>query len=184
MPWPCCCRNENNGLGCSACDLQRTPLQWALTWPEFAIQYQVNGVYTDIFRMPTGTHILSQTPGGGACCWNGAGFRICTNTQGVDWIARPFVWRYSEFATEYLTANWVFEAASVTPVQMCGTLGGNNRVGRVTWSKTTLAGCRAGPYTVAVAAQDKAPMSAAGRCSQSAFLYFTQVAGNVVLDDV
>lgn len=182
MPYPCCCRQTSNGEYCDRCGVT-TPAQWALTWPEIAIQYQLNGVLTDIIRIPTGTHILSQTPGAGGCCWNGPAFKICTNTQGVDRIARLFVWRTTEINTDYLTANWTFQPATLTPTQLCGTLGGNNQVGRVRWSKATLAGCRSGPYTAAVTASEGF-ISATGWCSQSAFLYSVQTAGNAVLDDV
>lgn len=184
MPYPCCCRNENNGPGCFACDLERTPLQWTLSWPEWYVEYFSGGQYLELFRMPAGTHVMTQVEGGGVCCWSGPAFTVCTTTQGAVWTARMMLWGYQEpITTELrLTAGWQYTTR--TPAQLCGDLGGNNRLGTVSWSKTTLAGCRAGPYSVSVAGQSRAQIIIYQDCPQRGTRYFTQIAGNAVLDDV
>ena len=180
MPYPCCCRQANNGDFCVACGTT-TPSQWALTWPEFVIEKLVAGVYSDVLRVPTGTHILTQTPGTAGCCWNGAAFTICTSNQNVTYIARPYAWVTTQGAEFYLQADFLlWQPATTSPTTICGNQGGNNRTGRVSWSKTELAGCRSGPYTDAVTGTNR--ILAFNQCQLTA--YVTQSAGNAILEDV
>lgn len=181
MPYPCCCRQTNNGDFCVVCGTT-TPSQWALTWPEWAIEKLVLGVYSDLIRIPTGTHILTQTPGTAGCCWHGPAFTVCTNSQGVTYVARPYAWVTTDFTGQfYLDVNFTqYLSSAITPTRQCGTFGGNNILGAGRWSRTTLAGCRSGPYTTSIAGYTRIPSFSLCQVS----IYVTQTAGTVAIEAV
>ena len=188
MPYPCCCRQVNNGQPCNVCG-GATPAQLALTWPGWRYYYYSPFPTETLIRnVPTGTHILTQVPGSiqGGCCWAGPAFAICTDGSGRQLVDRLFVWRavktVSGTPTEFLNAGMLRQQlATTTTVSICGSLGASNTDSAVQWSKTTLAGCRSGPYTSTVAAFDGQVFPA---CQQSLATRFNQTAGAVTLNAV
>jgi len=188
MPYPCCCRQSQNGAFCYVCG-STTPTQLALTWPSWRYYYYAPFPTEKLIaQVSGGTHILSQVPGGGGCCYVGPTFAICrdafTSQQLVD---RLFVWASIKIVSgepvAFLTAGLMRQESSTIPAwEICGRLAGANRDSPTQWSKATLAGCRSGPYTGSVSASDGTVYP---YCAESSiFTRWQQTAGTVTLNAV
>lgn len=187
MPYPCCCREENNGAPCVVCN-NATPSQFALTWPSWRYFNVVNGVETVIKQIPTATHILTQVLGSSqsGCCWGGPALEICVNGAGQQIVDRLFVWKSVTVAggvpVQYLNAGIRnTRLATVTNVQLCNELDATNFTSIVQWSQSTLAGCRSGPYTFSLGVSSGSGLVG---CARQAFALFEQTAGLVTLNAV